>query len=198
MQKRPKAFRLLFRPEDSWELSPPAEEKPTKPQSGFATAAFRLTYGEVDRRIDALRTARQPHHRRRAAAARWHQLNHRRGLLPHSTLHPHAGGHVDLIANAAELGPVIEMFRNMHAYAVDIPPFPLHGPWREPLPRRIPDQLRPRRASAPEICYRAVVADTTACEVPVGDTAQGTCHRRAPCSRCARVESERYRGSTRV
>ena len=33
-------------------------------------------------------------------------------LLPHSTLHPHAGGHVDLIANAAELGPVIEMFRN--------------------------------------------------------------------------------------
>jgi poly(3-hydroxyalkanoate) depolymerase len=34
-------------------------------------------------------------------------------LLPHSTLHPHAGGHVDLIANAAELGPVIEMFRNM-------------------------------------------------------------------------------------
>ncbi len=32
-------------------------------------------------------------------------------LLPHSTLHPHAGGHVDLIANAAELGPVIEMFR---------------------------------------------------------------------------------------
>ena len=34
-------------------------------------------------------------------------------LLPHSTLHPHAGGHVDLMANAAELGPVIEMFRNM-------------------------------------------------------------------------------------
>jgi len=34
-------------------------------------------------------------------------------LLPNSTLHPHAGGHVDLIANAAELGPVIEMFRNM-------------------------------------------------------------------------------------
>ncbi|MCW2516594.1 MAG: poly(3-hydroxyalkanoate) depolymerase [Mycobacterium sp.] len=34
-------------------------------------------------------------------------------LLPHSTLHPHAGGHVDLIANAAELGPVIEMFRMM-------------------------------------------------------------------------------------
>jgi poly(3-hydroxyalkanoate) depolymerase len=32
-------------------------------------------------------------------------------LLPHSTLHLHAGGHVDLIANAAELGPVIEMFR---------------------------------------------------------------------------------------
>jgi hypothetical protein len=36
-------------------------------------------------------------------------------------LYPHAGGHVDLIANAAELGPVIEMFRNMHAYSVDIP-----------------------------------------------------------------------------
>ncbi|MEE6167684.1 MULTISPECIES: alpha/beta fold hydrolase [unclassified Mycolicibacterium] len=34
-------------------------------------------------------------------------------LLPHSTLHRHAGGHVDLIANAAELGPVIEMFRKM-------------------------------------------------------------------------------------
>lgn len=34
-------------------------------------------------------------------------------LLPHSTLHPHAGGHVDLIANAAELGPVIEIFRNL-------------------------------------------------------------------------------------
>jgi poly(3-hydroxyalkanoate) depolymerase len=35
-------------------------------------------------------------------------------LLPHSTLHVHAGGHVDLIANAAELGPVIEMFRKLH------------------------------------------------------------------------------------
>ena len=34
-------------------------------------------------------------------------------LLPHSTLHPHAGGHIDLIANAAELGPVVEMFRKM-------------------------------------------------------------------------------------
>jgi pimeloyl-ACP methyl ester carboxylesterase len=34
-------------------------------------------------------------------------------LLPHSTLHPHAGGHVDLIANAAELEPVIETFTNM-------------------------------------------------------------------------------------
>jgi hypothetical protein len=40
----------------------------------------RLTYGEVDRRIDALRTARQPHHRCGAAAARWHQLIHRRGI----------------------------------------------------------------------------------------------------------------------
>ena len=28
-------------------------------------------------------------------------------LLPHSTLHPHAGGHVDLTANAAELVPVL-------------------------------------------------------------------------------------------
>jgi len=34
-------------------------------------------------------------------------------LLPHSTLHPHAGGHVDLIANAGELVAVIEMFRDM-------------------------------------------------------------------------------------
>jgi poly(3-hydroxyalkanoate) depolymerase len=34
-------------------------------------------------------------------------------LLPHSTLHLHSGGHVDLVANAAELAPVIEMFRNM-------------------------------------------------------------------------------------
>jgi pimeloyl-ACP methyl ester carboxylesterase len=32
-------------------------------------------------------------------------------LLPNSTLHLHAGGHIDLVANAAELGPVIEMFR---------------------------------------------------------------------------------------
>ncbi|HEX7428303.1 MAG TPA: alpha/beta fold hydrolase [Mycobacterium sp.] len=33
-------------------------------------------------------------------------------LLPHSTLHVHSGGHVDLGANAAELAPVIEMFRS--------------------------------------------------------------------------------------
>ncbi|MFI7000190.1 alpha/beta fold hydrolase [Nocardia sp. NPDC050175] len=32
-------------------------------------------------------------------------------LLPHSTLHLHDGGHVDLITNAAELAPVIETFR---------------------------------------------------------------------------------------
>lgn len=32
-------------------------------------------------------------------------------LLPHSTMHLHAGGHVDLITNAVELAPVIEMFR---------------------------------------------------------------------------------------
>lgn len=34
-------------------------------------------------------------------------------LLPHSTLHLHCGGHVDLITNAAELAPVIEMFRKI-------------------------------------------------------------------------------------
>jgi poly(3-hydroxyalkanoate) depolymerase len=33
-------------------------------------------------------------------------------LLPHATVHLHSGGHVDLITNAAELGPVIEMFRD--------------------------------------------------------------------------------------
>jgi poly(3-hydroxyalkanoate) depolymerase len=33
-------------------------------------------------------------------------------LLPHSTLHLHGGGHVDLITNAAELAPVIETFRH--------------------------------------------------------------------------------------
>ena len=33
-------------------------------------------------------------------------------LLPHTTMHLHRGGHVDLIANAAELAPVIESFRN--------------------------------------------------------------------------------------
>jgi hypothetical protein len=32
-------------------------------------------------------------------------------LLPHSTVHLHSGGHADLINNAAELAPVIEMFR---------------------------------------------------------------------------------------
>ncbi|MFI5776774.1 alpha/beta fold hydrolase [Nocardia sp. NPDC051570] len=32
-------------------------------------------------------------------------------LLPHSTVHLHPGGHVDLITNAAELAPVIERFR---------------------------------------------------------------------------------------
>ncbi|MFD6156961.1 alpha/beta fold hydrolase [Nocardia sp. NPDC060256] len=34
-------------------------------------------------------------------------------LLPHSTLHLHDGGHVDLITNAAELAPVIETFRKV-------------------------------------------------------------------------------------
>jgi poly(3-hydroxyalkanoate) depolymerase len=33
-------------------------------------------------------------------------------LLPHAQVHLHSGGHVDLITNAAELGPVIEMFRH--------------------------------------------------------------------------------------
>jgi poly(3-hydroxyalkanoate) depolymerase len=32
-------------------------------------------------------------------------------LLPHATVHLHAGGHVDLITNATELAPVVEMFR---------------------------------------------------------------------------------------
>jgi len=33
-------------------------------------------------------------------------------LLPHAIVHMHAGGHVDLIANAAGLAPVIENFRD--------------------------------------------------------------------------------------
>jgi poly(3-hydroxyalkanoate) depolymerase len=33
-------------------------------------------------------------------------------LLPHAKVHLHAGGHVDLITNAAELAPVIESFRD--------------------------------------------------------------------------------------
>jgi poly(3-hydroxyalkanoate) depolymerase len=37
-----------------------------------------------------------------------------RRLLPNSTLHLHSGGHVDLITNAAELAPVVEMFRRMY------------------------------------------------------------------------------------
>jgi poly(3-hydroxyalkanoate) depolymerase len=32
-------------------------------------------------------------------------------LLPHATVHLHPGGHVDLITNATDLAPVIEMFR---------------------------------------------------------------------------------------
>ena len=34
-------------------------------------------------------------------------------LLPHAALHLHDGGHVELIANAAQLAPVIEQFRNL-------------------------------------------------------------------------------------
>ena len=33
-------------------------------------------------------------------------------LLPHATVYMHAGGHVDLVTNAAELAPVIESFRD--------------------------------------------------------------------------------------
>jgi poly(3-hydroxyalkanoate) depolymerase len=33
-------------------------------------------------------------------------------LLPHSRLHLHSGGHIDLVHNAAELAPVIEQFLN--------------------------------------------------------------------------------------
>jgi poly(3-hydroxyalkanoate) depolymerase len=33
-------------------------------------------------------------------------------LLPHSRLHQHDGGHIDLVHNAAELAPVIETFLN--------------------------------------------------------------------------------------
>jgi pimeloyl-ACP methyl ester carboxylesterase len=32
--------------------------------------------------------------------------------LPHSRLHLHSGGHIDLVQNAAELAPVIERFLN--------------------------------------------------------------------------------------
>jgi hypothetical protein len=34
-------------------------------------------------------------------------------LLAGSTLHLHSGGHVDLMTTAAELAPVVEMFRRM-------------------------------------------------------------------------------------
>jgi pimeloyl-ACP methyl ester carboxylesterase len=33
-------------------------------------------------------------------------------LLPHSQLHLHPGGHIDLVHNAAELAPVIDNFLN--------------------------------------------------------------------------------------
>jgi pimeloyl-ACP methyl ester carboxylesterase len=35
-----------------------------------------------------------------------------RRLLPHATMYLHTGGHVDLVANAAEFAPLIEYFRN--------------------------------------------------------------------------------------
>ena len=35
-----------------------------------------------------------------------------RRLLPHATMYLHTGGHVDLVANAAEFAPLIESFRN--------------------------------------------------------------------------------------
>ena len=31
-------------------------------------------------------------------------------LLPHATLHPHPGGHIDLVTNAGQLAPVIATF----------------------------------------------------------------------------------------
>jgi hypothetical protein len=31
-------------------------------------------------------------------------------LLPHSRLHLHSGGHIDLVHNATELAPVIDEF----------------------------------------------------------------------------------------
>jgi len=31
-------------------------------------------------------------------------------LIPHADLHLHSGGHVDLVTNASELGPVIQRF----------------------------------------------------------------------------------------
>jgi len=33
-------------------------------------------------------------------------------LLPHSRLHLHSGGHIDLVHNASELAPVVQMFLN--------------------------------------------------------------------------------------
>jgi poly(3-hydroxyalkanoate) depolymerase len=33
-------------------------------------------------------------------------------LLPHSRLHQHGGGHIDLVHNASELAPIIQMFLN--------------------------------------------------------------------------------------
>jgi hypothetical protein len=33
-------------------------------------------------------------------------------LLPHSRLHLHSGGHIDLVHNAPELAPVIDNFLN--------------------------------------------------------------------------------------
>jgi pimeloyl-ACP methyl ester carboxylesterase len=40
-------------------------------------------------------------------------------LLPHATVHMHAGGHVDLITNTAELAPVIESFSNVGRFVAD-------------------------------------------------------------------------------
>jgi hypothetical protein len=31
-------------------------------------------------------------------------------LLPHSRLHLHSGGHIDLVLNASELAPMIDQF----------------------------------------------------------------------------------------
>ena len=71
-------------------------------------------------------------------------------LLPHSTLHLHSGGHVDLITNAAELAPVVEMFRRMYYGShIDIAANirSHHTSWAAtcPAPTRTPTTIAPKR-----------------------------------------------------